>query len=399
MTKIFNEDDLMDACLDFDLELVDKLKEVLKNECDCNEIINEFLLMGASATDKIDSVKKLINQGFNSENQLEDALCEACYSSNLNMVKFFIEEQNVSLEKPTTNERLDCYVGYRCVLRAVDSYHGSCFGDIEQVKIVEYLKSKGVNIHDKNDELFNTMVSDDRVEKFDMFELFVNSGSNIETAINNGTKKVKEWATGYLLKEYIKNKSIKNNVEETDIVAMLVSEDKTALHKHLGIKNHTNIEEFVKDYVSAVNGGDKREIFNTLATSDKLLPRGDEDFEKNGIFYSSGGGKIKKVSQKEDIVSITLSTTGGYKLSNSSETGGTPDFSLVFSLKENVKINVEKGDVIDFLGYSDDKLVLVLKGKPLKVNNLDINEIHATKLNNKIKDETINNEKKRKPKL
>ena len=174
--------------------------------------------------------------------------------------------------------------------------------------------------------------------------------------------------------------------KEKDIISMMKLEDKTALHKYLGIKSYSSVDDFVQNYVKAVVGGDKRDIFNTVVNSDKLLPRVNKDFEKNGIFYPSSGGMIKKVSQKENLVKITFSTMGGYNTKNNTDSGGKPDFALIFSLKENVKVNVEKGDIIDFLGYSDDKLVLILGGDPIKINNLDVIEIHAVKLHNKVKD-------------
>lgn len=169
-----------------------------------------------------------------------------------------------------------------------------------------------------------------------------------------------------------------------DIIRMLNSEDKTALHKYLGMKHYTNVDDFVKDYITASNSGDKKEFFNTTALLDRLLPGVEKDFEKNGIYYIPFGGTIKRIKQHEDVVSILLSTVGGYKSSTSSDTTGTPDFALIFSVKENTPINAEKGDVIDFIGYSEDKLVLILKGEPLKVNTLDINEIHAVKLSYKM---------------
>jgi len=187
---------------------------------------------------------------------------------------------------------------------------------------------------------------------------------------------------------------------KNDISEILKSGDTARMQNYLGIKNYSNVNDFVKDYVDALNSGDKREIFNTSATSDKLFTKSGKDFEKNGIFYFPNGGKIKQIIQKEDLIRMTLSTVGGFSLNTSLDTNGTPDFALIFSLKGNKKINVENGDVIDFLGYTDDKLVLILKGEPLKVNNLDVNEIHAVKLHKKIKDISIDEPiKKVKPKL
>lgn len=49
----------------------------------------------------------------------------------------------------------------------------------------------------------------------------------------------------------------------------------------------------VKIILKVIPNGDKREIFNVVASTDELFPKIEKDFEKNGIFYSPGG-TIKK---------------------------------------------------------------------------------------------------------
>lgn len=193
--KKFNVDDFVCTILDGDLKLINEMKKDCPPELDGEKLIRQYILGGAVDRGNMDEVKKLIKLGYNTEESLYDGLISAALEGNLEIVKYFIEEKNMSIDK----------FGLKCVSMAVEGFGSNVKDTGQEVEVVKYFQSKGVDIHGNNDSLYKEAVVNGGT---DMIKVFLDSGSDIKYVLKEGDEDQKTWAKEY--KKQMKNNTLKN---------------------------------------------------------------------------------------------------------------------------------------------------------------------------------------------
>lgn len=147
-----------------------------------------------------------------------------------------------------------------------------------------------------------------------------------------------------------------NNKSHTEMTV----EELIALPKQL-TPEYKSLDDFIK-YSTFLSSEPKFEHYY-LGNVEDLCAKSEQDFTINKTTYIPN--KIKKFEQDGNTIKMLISTTG-MKVDDGSETGGAPDFKLVFNIENNQTLDIPKDPIIHYFGYTDNKFVLLTENNGIK---------------------------------